>query len=148
VPNNVRGGFRTKLKSAGSDGFRNLILKIEKRLEERLGPLMREKHVTPWVGAYQQHFASQRSSGEEDAGVYADLRTLVRSSKWKVKYQPQFIDAIYQVLREKHSNMEFEVAVWFEYDCPEIGSRKSVDLFVQAWFAMSPLLDFVLQDKQ
>src|SRR5206468_666305 len=66
VPNSVRGGFKSKLKAAGPDGFRNLIVNIEKRLEKHFASLMRNKHAATWVSARQKHYASQRSSGEED----------------------------------------------------------------------------------
>lgn len=140
VPNAVKGGFRKRLKRAGPDGFQNLVLKIEKRLR----PIVKSTGAMPYVSAFQRHYASQRSPAEYDAELKADARTLVGTSK--IKYQPQWIDAIYKVLCEKQSNIHLVMAIDFEYGCKDLDSRRALDLIAKAWIAMSPLLDFVLDD--
>ena len=81
----------------------------------------------------------------EDASAL-DLRALVLQSG-KVKYQPEWLDAIYEVLCHKRSNIHLKVEVRFPYGCEAIGSHKAVDLYAKAWIAMTPLLDFVLDRR-
>jgi hypothetical protein len=143
VPNGMKGGFRSNLKQNGDQGFQKLILGIEKRLR----PIIQRTGAKPIIYVHQRHYATQRSPAETDAKLVADLRTLVRGSGSKVKYQPQWFTTIYEVLCHKGSNIQLGVEVQFPYDCKAIGSHKAADLFAKAWIAMSPLLDFVLDGK-
>ena len=141
VPNGVKGGFRTRLKDNGVDGFRRLAARMEKRLR----PVLRgATGARPMMYAIQRHFKGQRSLGTVDARLDADLRTIVPGVGGGVKPQPQWIDAIYRVLCEKRSNIQFGVEVHFPYDCPKVRSVAAVELFAQTWLALRPLLDFAL----
>ena len=75
-----------------------------------------------------------------------DVRTIRPSAKTKVKYQPQWFDAIYKILINKKSNIQFGIGVHFPYTSKVMQSRKSLDLFAKTWIVMKPLLDFVLTD--
>lgn len=143
VPNGVKGGFRTKLSSIGMDGFLALVQELEKRL---LPILKRSEGAKPMIYATQRHFRSQRSSAEVDARIEADLRTIIRGKQSGVKHQPQSIEAIYQLLVHKRSNIQFGVNVQFLYSCPVVRSPKAAELFVDSWKATSPLIDFVLDN--
>jgi len=138
VPNGVKGGFRTKLRDVGHDGFRELITDME----ERLRPIVRRTNAKPIIYALQRHYPSQRSPAETDARLDADIRTVIRGSRSQVKYQPQWTDAIYQVLCHKRSNIQLGLEVRFSYTCKEIRSTKAVGLFAETWKAMAPLLAF------
>ena len=64
IPNGVRGGFRTRLRELGEQGFFDVLAGIERRVR----PVLRrsaDSHAT--VYALQRHFRSQRSEGERDA---------------------------------------------------------------------------------
>lgn len=143
VPNGVKGGFRTKLSSIGLDGF----LELVQDLERGLHPIIkRSKGAKPMIYAAQQHFRSQRSKGELDARLDADLRSAIRGTQAGVKYQPQWIEAIYHLLVNKRSNIQFGVDVQFQYSCPVVRSAKAATLFADTWKALSPLVNFVLED--
>jgi hypothetical protein len=143
IPNGVRGGFRTKLKNVGEEGFIDVLLDVE----ERLRPVLRRsKDSKAVLYAMQRHYTSQRSAGKLDARAEADLRTIVPGKRREAKYQPQWIGSIYDVMTQKRSNIQLGVDVHFSYDCPVSRSAKAVDLFAKAWIAMSPLIDFVLED--
>ncbi len=143
VPNGVKGGFRSKLKESGPEGFQELILKIEKRLR----PIIKQTGAQPMINVHQRHFKSQRSTPVTDARLIADLRTFVPLLGSKVKYQPKWLNAIYEVLCHKRSNIHLGVEVRFPYDGKAIASHKIVDLYAKAWIGMSPLLDFVLDSE-
>lgn len=141
VPNGVRGGFRTKLKELEADGFFALATQLEKAMR----PVMkRSKGVKPLIYATQRHFKSMSSGGDRDARLDVDLRTVVRGGRDGVKYQPEWIDAIYTALTNKRSNIQFGVDVNFKYDCPIIRSPKAADLFAETWIALYPLVKFVM----
>lgn len=143
VPNGVRGGFRSKLRDAGEDGFVDILRDIERRLR----PLMRRsKGARVKVYAMQRHYRSQRSGGTIDARLDADLRTIVPGKRREAKHQPEWIRSIYQVVTNKRSNIQLGIDVHLTYDCPIVRSPDATELFAQAWVGMSPMLDFVLDD--
>ncbi|MEM8834256.1 MAG: hypothetical protein AAGD00_00415 [Planctomycetota bacterium] len=141
VPNGVRGGFRSRLKSAGRDGFFELILDIEKRLRP---VLHRSSGSRARVYALQRHYRSQRSAGIIDARLEADLRTALPGSRRDAKYQPQWIDAVYELIAKKRSNLQLGFTVRFEYDCEVVRSKRAIGLFADAWIGMAPAIDFAL----
>jgi hypothetical protein len=143
VPNGVKGGFRTKLKEGGVEGFRSLVEGLERSLRHAKR-VQKSKGVKPFLYVHQRHFLSQKSGGITDGRLEVDLRTLTGCSKAGVYRQPEWIDAIYNLLTHKHSNIQFGVEVRFKYDCPIVGSREVVDLFADTWSALKPLLDFIL----
>jgi hypothetical protein len=143
VPNGICGGFKSKLKSAGQEGFFKLIRTVESNLRTVVKKSIGAKSV---MSASQRHFPSRSSKAVQDGTIEADLRTCVESSKTGVKYQPQWSEAIYHLLIKKRSNIQFGIAMNFSYDCPRIQSAEAVDLFAKSWIGMKPLLDFALSD--
>ena len=97
------------------------------------------------VHAVQRHYLSQRSKANIDGELKADLRTSVESES-SVKYQPQWVEALFNLLVNKRSNVQFGIEVEFPYSSSIVRSAKVTELFVDAWKAMSPLLDLVLTD--
>lgn len=96
--------------------------------------------------ATQRHYRSQRSLPSVDGRLDVDLRTCVESTASGVKYQPEWAEAIYQLLINKRSNIQFGIEVRFQYACPIVRSSAAVGLFADSWIAMKPLLDFVLAE--
>lgn len=139
VPNGIKGGFKTKLRDEGFDAFNSMLIDIENNLR---GVTKQSKGASPFVYALQRHYLHQRSDATTDARLDADLRTLSKT-KSRVKYQPQWGEAIYNALMEKKSNIQLGVEMRFFYGCPVLGSPKAPDLFADSWKAMKPLLDFV-----
>jgi hypothetical protein len=143
IPNGVKGGFRTRLRGVGEEGFFNLLAKIEKRVRPVLRRSVGSKSL---VYALQRHYRSQRSAGEMDARLDVDLRTILPGKRREAKFQPEWVRAIYQVATRKRSNIQMGFVVLFPYDCPVVRSPAAVDLFADAWSAMSPIIGFVLED--
>jgi hypothetical protein len=144
VPNGVKGGFRTKLAECGPEGFMQLLAELEKGLR----PIIkRSQGAKPMIYVLQRHYRSQKSPAEVDAQLEADLRTAVPDIKDDVKYQPQWLGTIFEVLVHKRSNLHLGVEVRLSYNCPLVRSAKAADLFAESWKALSPLISFVLQKK-
>jgi hypothetical protein len=143
IPNGIRGGFRRKLLSRKIDGFRTLVAVLEKRLR----PIIkRSSGAKPMMYVTQRHFRSMNSPGVTDARLEADLRTAFSEMQSGIRHQPQWIEAIYDILAHKRSNIQFGVDVQFSYDCPVVQSPECADLFADTWKALSPLLDFALKE--
>jgi hypothetical protein len=143
IPNGVRGGFRTTLREVGEDGFFDLLANIEKRVR----PVLRRvanSHATAY--ALQRHFRSQRSAGKTDARTEADLRTILPGKRRDARFQPEWMRAIYQVATRKHSNIQLGFVIHFPYSSSVVRSPAAVDLFAEAWTAMSPIIGFVIDD--
>ena len=140
----MKGGFRTKLGEIGQEGFVKLLAEIE----ERLRPILkRSQGAKAYIYVSQRHYKSQRSAAELDARLEADLRTGVPGVQAGIKYQPQWIDAIFDVLVHKKSNLQLGIEVRFSYDCPLVRSAEAVDLFADSWKALMPFISFVVQEK-
>jgi hypothetical protein len=139
VPNGVKGGFRTRLEKGGLEGFRSLIAVLEVALRPTV---MRSKGAKPFICVNQRHFPSQRSAGIKDGRLDVDIRTLAGCPEAGIKCQPEWIDAIYEILTHKRANIEFGIEVHFSYCCPVVRSRKVVDLYANTWTSLKPLLDF------
>lgn len=143
VPNGVRGGFRSKLKSARVEGFLGLVSALEKRIR----PIVkRSKGAKPMIYVTQRHYLSQKSPAIVDARLESDLRTACSGSQTSIRLQPEWATAIYQLLVNKRSNIQFGVDVQFKHTCPVIQSPEAEDLFADTWKALFPLVDFVLED--
>jgi hypothetical protein len=134
IPNDVKGGFRTKLGALAPDGFKKLMAKLENRLRS---VIKRSPGAKPVVYVTQRHYKTQRSPPEVDARLEADLRTVVRGNRVAVKYQPQWVEAIYEVLINKRSNVQFGIEGRLKYDCPLVRSAAAVDLFADSWKAFT-----------
>lgn len=96
--------------------------------------------------ATQRHYRSQRSKPIVDGRIEADLRTCVRRKNTDVKYQPEWMESIYNVLIKKKSNIQCGIEVRLDYSCSVVRSPDAVDLFADSWNVVWPLLDFVLSD--
>ncbi|MEZ6190918.1 MAG: hypothetical protein R3C45_06450 [Phycisphaerales bacterium] len=142
VPNGIRGGIRSRLKPVELDEFCHVFLDIHKRLR----PALRmSKGSVAKAYVTQRHYLSQRSNAQIDARLDCDLRTIVPGKSKGVKYQPEWMSAIYDVLCNKRSNIQLGVEVHFPITCKVLRSPQATDLFAKTWVAMKPLLDFVLE---
>ena len=132
-----------KLKKKGAEGFCDLL----SELEARLAPIISIcKQAQPIIYILQRHYKTMKSRPRVDCRMTADLRTIRKSKKASVRYQPEWINAIYPILVNKRANIQLGVGARFSYDCPVIQSKKCMGLFAKTWIAMKPLLDFVLSE--
>lgn len=143
IPNSIRGGLKSRLRTIGIDEFGATIANLEQRLRR----VIRRSHDSkPVAYVTQRHFQSQRSSGIEDGRLEFDLRTIRKSSKSAVRYQPQWLDALFDLLINRRSNMQFGIEVRFSYDCPIVRSSAASSLFAETWIALAPLIVFVTSE--
>lgn len=139
IPHGIKGGFKSKLKSVEVGGFKDLLKKVEKYLRK---PIKKATGTKPIVYIHQRHYKSQRSFPETDGRLEVDLRTLNVDST--LKYQPMWSEAIYDILTNKKTNIQFGVEVRFPYTAKCMKSENAVDVMVEAWIAMKPLINFAV----
>jgi len=143
IPNGVKGGFRGKLKQMEYAGFLDVLREVERGLRPVIA---RSSGATPAMYAVQRHYRSQRSVAEVDGRLDFDLRTIVERDRSPVKWQPQWSEAVYDLVTNKRSNIQIGTVARFSYDCPMVRSRDVLDLFAESWIAMKPMLDLALAD--
>ncbi|MCK5271967.1 MAG: hypothetical protein KAJ52_05300 [Sedimentisphaerales bacterium] len=142
VPNGLKGGIKSRLKKVGTDEFGGLLTKIEKNLR---GCIKQAPGTKPIIYILQRHFKSRRSHPITDGRLEVDIRTLVNDEKTGLEYQPMWLDAIYDILTHKQTNLQLGIEVRFPYSEKAMQSDKALDVMANAWIAMKPMLDFVLE---
>lgn len=141
VPNGIRGEFRRNLLSGGRDGFCAIFQSILAGFSQSLGGL---EGAVPSVEVVQRRYPSQRSEPWMDAELSFDLRTgFGNKYGWHAspKQQPQWLEAVYNVLSGRNSNLQLAVGAKFEYErCSEVNTREILNHIAKAWLACKPLI--------
>ena len=72
----------------------------------------------------QRFYKSQRSFPRTDGSIEVDLRTLVNIENNGFKHQPMWSEAIYGILTNKRTNMQFGLEVKFPFTAKCMQSEK------------------------
>ncbi len=145
IPHGIRSELRRNLVDLGSNGFQALFSNLNTEL---LRALHKAKGATPWVAVVQRRYPSQKSAAIFDARIEYNLQTAFskKQSKAVVKSQPQWLEATYDALSRKRSNLQIAVGASFPYRlCKATNSSRIVDHIAHAWLACRPLLDAMLR---
>lgn len=140
IPNGIKGGIKKRLQKISIDEFRALLTSIESNVRKIIRKV---PGARPSVYVSQRHYKTRRSHPETDGRIEVDLRTLVDRKGSNLKYQPMWVEAIYELLTHKRTNIQFGVQIDFPYSEKCMQSSKAVNAMAEAWIAMKPLLDFV-----
>ncbi len=137
IPHGLTTNKKDKIKELDIDGF----IECCKKILENMQPILAENpHAQPILRGFQRHYPSQRSTPIMDTLIKTDLRTAFESNG-KVKYQPQWLDVIYDVFCNKKSNYQMQVGMFFSYEkCPNLKDPKALDLIARSWLACEPLI--------
>ena len=141
VPHGIRSEYRRRLVELGGDGFQALFSNLNTGL---LQALRKSKGANPWVVVVQRRYSSQRAAAVLDARIEYNLQTAFprKHSKTVVKTQPQWLQATYDALCNKRSNLQIAVGASFPYrSCAAIKSPRIVDDIARTWQACKPLID-------
>lgn len=97
----------------------------------------------------KRRFSSQRSKATVDGRLIFDLRTAFPGGKsQKVKVQDHWLRALYSLIVDKHSNLEWAVGMGFPNDkCARTRSPKIIDALAGSWLACKPVLDVLLSNR-
>jgi len=143
VPNGIQRAFRQNLLKPGFDTFVDLFAKMNTRLQRALRDA---PGAAPWVILVQRRYPSQRAMPLIDANIEYDLRTAFPGKRrgLPVKPQPQWLQATYEALTQKRSNLQIAVGAAFPYrTCSATKDPAIVEHVAQAWLACQPLLDML-----
>ena len=144
LPNAVPALMRRNLTSLGIDGFTALVGQVEKGVSKIIRPIGK---AYPFVEAAQRHYPSQKSPAVVDARVDFDLRTAVGNSKTPVKKQPQWLEAVFEALTAKRSNLQVAIGAALPYGDKHMHSRDILDVIAGVWLGCKPWLDTILRQS-
>jgi hypothetical protein len=148
VPNGIRREFRRNLLAGGREGFCALFRQILDNLNRSL---KRAEGAAPWVELVQRRYPSQRSEPILDARLQFDLRTAFDGQNGHgnaVKQQPHWLEAAYESLAEKNSNLQLGVGAIFPYDrCPDVHNPEILNHVANVWLGCKPLIEKLLTSE-
>jgi hypothetical protein len=142
IPNDIKSSFRRRLVALGVEGFSRVLLDVEQWL---LAAIKGDDGAAPWIVVVQRRYPTQKSQAIVDASLEFDLRTAFPRQKKRgkrVKAQPQWLNATYEALAKKHSNLQIAVGAIFPYrSSSSTKTRDILDRIEKTWLACKPLLD-------
>jgi hypothetical protein len=136
IPNAVARPVRARLRDLDVEGPIALNAKILRRARRIVSR-------GAWVQAYalQRHYPGQRSPAITDARMDFKLETSQPRREGRVKRQPEWVALFAELLRRKHSNIQFGYVVYLPWGTRRIDSRESLRVIADGWVALKPLLD-------
>ncbi|WP_432799917.1 hypothetical protein [Poriferisphaera sp. WC338] len=140
LPNALKGGIKTKLKTIGPEGFQNIVEQVHKNMM----PLYKQmKGMRPIIYILQRRYKSQRSIARRDGCIEVDIRTVVKESGIaSFKHQPMWTKAIYDILTNRTLNIQLGLRVFVPYTEKCMQSADAVDVLADIYIACKPLMDF------
>ena len=137
VPNGIQPRLRRNMLGDSHEDFETLIAEITAGL---VGIVRSVPGSIPMAVLVQRHYATQRSQGVHDCSLRFDPRTAI-PARGKVKFQPQWLQATYDALRSRRSNLQFQIGMDLPYvACPTVATRKIVRAAADVWLACRPLI--------
>jgi hypothetical protein len=139
VPNSVESRFRRKLIDLGEDEFFDVIFDVSENMKE---VMKQARGASPYMLINQRRFPHRSAKPIVDGTMRFDLRTAFSAKNQAVKLQEEWLSALYALIVNKHSHMEFGVGVAFPYEtCRRVKQRAILDSIAASWLACKPLLE-------
>lgn len=141
IPNGIRSRLRRRLLGDDYTQFERLIVGVTKSL---IGVVQGVPGSVPTIVLVQRHYPSQRAEPIHDCWLRFDPRTAVPSrTVWgkNIRHQSQWLVATYDALRNKRSNLQFQIGVDFPYnECQAVRKRTILKAAVDTWLACRPII--------
>lgn len=141
VPNGIRTDFRRNLLCGGTNEFQGLFRSVLTNFNKSF---VNVNGVFPSVEVVQRRYKTQRSEPLIDAKLEFDLRTAFEKNSTATffpKIQPQWLEATYDALNNRASNLQLAVGSKFHYvQCEKTHTPEILDYIANAWLACEPLL--------
>lgn len=140
LPNGMKRKERKNIIGKDYGEFSANIVSVLKNMKKILKI---DKSIKPYAKVGQVHFPTRGSDSITDATLYCDLRTGFerKEKKWE-KYQPEWLEAIYNVLVNKRSNLQFQVGINVDYRFSKaIKTNKAICLIKESFLALKPLIN-------
>lgn len=141
IPNGIRSRLRSKMLGDSYEDFERLILQVTRLLADTVH---RYPGAVPTIVVVQRRYLTQRSPAIHDGLLRFDPRTALsaaRRVRGQVKYQPQWLRTVYDLLKNRQSNLQFQVGADFPYErCQVVATPKVKDAAIDVWLACKPLV--------
>lgn len=147
-PNNMRSHLRTQLLGTDYESFCTLVRDATDRMVHSLRAF---EGALPEIIVVQRRYPSMSSRPIRDASMRFDPRTAFRIKgkrrRGAIRHQPEWLRAAYTALKNRHSNLPFQIGAMFPYDkCPSVGSAAIENAVPRrgggaAWIACKPLIE-------
>ena len=148
IPHGVKREIFNNIFKNDISSFNKVLLNIVNNLR----PVIRmESGAKPFIRIVQRHYKTQRDTKPGvDAELEFDLRTAFKTGgKIYVKHQQQWLNAAFDVMCNKKSNLQMQVGVGFSYDkCKTIRDFRAINLFAESIIALKPFLDMAMRRKR
>ncbi len=145
-PNSMNAGSRKNLCGDSLDSFLKKLsqanLEIKKELNEVHG-------YQPILRVVQRRYPSQKSAAIMDGLMEFDLRVAFGDESPDrgpaIKRQPQWANAVFDLLQNKKANIQFQIGVIFPYEgCEQLKGRDADKLFISSFRALKGFVDGVI----
>jgi hypothetical protein len=125
----------------GFDEFEALMLETADAISVSLKRILGAR---PQVVVVQRRYASQSAKPTLDASIVFDPRTAAGSPRVRgaVKFQPQWLRATYDALRDRKSNLQLQIGAIFPYDtCPAVRQPEIADDVKRVFLACRSIIE-------
>lgn len=98
----------------------------------------------PTFNVLQRFYRTQRSAPRVDAFLECDPRTaLGKPRAGAPKHQPIWLNAAKTAYLERKGNTQVQMGVLYPYDQPSIAKADAIDVIVETWLALKPVVDLL-----
>lgn len=145
-PNSMPASLWKNLAGDSVDSFTQRLTASRESITSSLNDVPEHR---PMARIMQRHYRSQRSEPDMDGLMEYDLRVLPTlegdRDRAKIKIQAQWAESMWNLIRNKRANLQFQIGVRFPLDrCPELGSKSADRHFKDALLALEPFAVSVL----
>ncbi|MDA0204698.1 MAG: hypothetical protein O2795_05040 [Acidobacteria bacterium] len=145
-PHGMRTSMRKRLHGSSFEDFAARLKAASDALSVSLKGL---NAYRPMIRVQQRRYKTQRSVPMMDGIVEFDLRATLGDSKPHfgppIKKQDQWAQAAYELLANKHSNIQFQVGAQFYYpQFDELAHKDADQHFISAFQALRPFVGAVI----
>jgi hypothetical protein len=123
------------------DEFVDLIGEVNRRL---VVALRKYPGASPVIVVVQRRYPTQRSPAIIDGQLRFDTRTAftgLGQTRGQVKRQPEWLRLVYDILKNRRSNLQFQIGADFPYErCKVVATAQVREAVVNVWLACKLLL--------
>lgn len=145
LPHQINSEARKRIFGVACEDFCGIVGSVSSGMEKAV---KLDDTLKPIIKILQRHYLNQSQDGIKDAFLSFDLRTAQENNKGPEKYQPQWVGAAFEVMRNKKSNMQMQIGVEVPLGKSKvIKTEKALKVFEEAARALVPFLNVALGRK-
>ena len=138
IPHNMKKTVRKHFIGETYDEFEKIMLNLVSNLTN---VFKIDSSAQPVIKVIQRHYKSQSSPPITDAYLICDIKTAIKGNKPE-KYQPEWLRAIYEVIKNKKSNIQLMFGIEIHYkNSKVIQTPKALNFVEESFIGLLPLLE-------